>query len=199
MTGRRRRLLKIASKCGFKLARAWVDQEGRMILGFANAPEIEPEIEKREATFGTTRSPMKIAKRYPYLYRDNIAKARSAGVSDARQEDITVKGAFGSPEFAANYRAALEGERLVPAKPPDALARTYLRPAAFAELSPATQRARRHLVEQFIGKYGKLPVAGLERRHVAIMDDLASTPHGAQHPFDAPHITGVSPSRRGRH
>ena len=41
-------MLKIASKCGFKLARAWVDQEGRMILGFANAPEIEPEIEKRE-------------------------------------------------------------------------------------------------------------------------------------------------------
>ena len=62
-----------------------------------------------------------------------------------------------------------------------ALARSYLRSADFSRKSTATQRARRHLIEQFIVKFGKLPVAGLERRHVKlIMDGLAGTPGTAR-------------------
>jgi site-specific recombinase XerC len=52
---------------------------------------------------------------------------------------------------------------------------------AFAELSPATQRSRRYLVDQFVAKYGDCPVAGLERRHVrTIMDSQAGTPGKAR-------------------
>jgi integrase len=62
-----------------------------------------------------------------------------------------------------------------------ALARSYLRSADFASLAPATQRARRYLLEQFTGKYGTFPVdsgdSGFHRRHVkAIMDDYVKRP-----------------------
>jgi integrase len=62
-----------------------------------------------------------------------------------------------------------------------ALARSYLRSAAFAELSPAIQRSRRYLVDQFVATYGDCPVAGLERRHVrTIMDSQAGAPGKAR-------------------
>lgn len=53
-----------------------------------------------------------------------------------------------------------------------ALARSYLRSADFAQLAPATQRARRYLVETYIvGKWGNLPV---------VMDRLATKPGTAR-------------------
>src|SRR5262249_8624771 len=63
-----------------------------------------------------------------------------------------------------------------------ALARTYFRSAAFAGLSNATQRARRHLIEtHIIDKWGTLPVAGLQRHNVkTIIERLAVTPGTAR-------------------
>jgi hypothetical protein len=62
-----------------------------------------------------------------------------------------------------------------------ALAQSYLCSANFAALAPATQRAKRQLIEQFVGKFGKLPVAALERRHVKqIMDTHAGKPGTAR-------------------
>jgi integrase len=97
------------------------------------------------------------------------------------------KGEFGSPEFAANYRAAMEGnpveQKIITGKhgTVGALARSYLRSAAFIALAPATQRARRHLVEQFSDKFGTLPIAGLRRDHVKkIMEAHAATPGTAR-------------------
>jgi integrase len=127
---------------------------------------------------------MKITKPYPYLYKDTDRQGEVRWrLRMPGRKTVTIKGQFGSPEFSANYRAATEGtpvERTgLPSKHGTmaALARSYLRSAAFAALAPATQRARRYLVENFIGKYGTLPVAGLERRHVKqIMDGHASTP-----------------------
>jgi hypothetical protein len=37
---------------------------------------------------------------------------------------------------------------------------------AFAELASDTQRTRRYITERFLERFGKLPVATLERRHV---------------------------------
>jgi hypothetical protein len=77
---------------------------------------------------------------------------------------VTIKGDYGSAEFADNYRAAIEGE---PAEKKvigkhgtiGALARSYLRSAAFAQLAPTTQKARRYLIDRFGTKYDTLPVA----------------------------------------
>jgi integrase len=65
--------------------------------------------------------------------------------------------------------------------PSTLLPRTYLRSAAFVQLDSETQKSRRRLLESFVGKYGKLSVAGLERRHVKlIMEAHASTPGTAR-------------------
>jgi integrase len=102
---------------------------------------------------------------------------------------VTIKGTYGSPEFAANYRAAREvddGGRGAVGKHGtiEALARSYLRSAAFAGLATETQRSRRRLVEGFASKYGKLQVGGdngLKRHNVkAIMDRLANKPGEAR-------------------
>jgi integrase len=131
---------------------------------------------------------IKIAKPYPYLYRDIDRQGevrwrlRAPG-----RKTVTIKGAFGSPEFAANYRAGMGGipaEKVgVPTKHGTmaALARRYLHSADFAALAPTTQRVRRQLVEKFVEQYGNQAVAGLERRHVrAIMDSNAGKPGKAR-------------------
>jgi integrase len=128
---------------------------------------------------------MTISKPYPYLCSDvdrqgnKRWRLRAPGKSTA-----TIKGAYGSPEFAANYRAAMEGESVnVPVGTNtkhgtfNALGRSYLRSADFAALAPETQRTRRRMVECFLNKFGSLSVAKMEHRHVrAIMDDFASKP-----------------------
>jgi len=99
-----------------------------------------------------------------------------------RRPTATIKGDYGSPEFAANYRAAMEGS--APPAPPVtrhgtilALGRSYLRSADFAGLANDTQRSRRKIVESFVEKFGTLSVARLEHRHVrAIMDDYVGRP-----------------------
>src|SRR6186997_3060888 len=101
---------------------------------------------------GTTRS--MIAKPvYPYLCRDSDRHGRVRyRLRAPGRKAVTIKGQFGSAEFADNYRAAIGGyteKRGVAVQQGSmaALARSYLRSAAFAGLSPYTQRARRHLVE----------------------------------------------------
>jgi hypothetical protein len=58
---------------------------------------------------------VKATKPYPYLYRDIDRQ----GVQRWRlrvpgRPTRTIKGEFGSPEFAANYRAAMEGKSTAP-------------------------------------------------------------------------------------
>ena len=128
---------------------------------------------------------MKIAKPYPYLYFDKDSRGierwqlRAPG-----RKTVTIKGAYGSPQFAANYRAAMECK---PVNMPvgiiakhgtfDALGRAYLRSADFVALAPETKRTRRTMVERFLDRFGTLPVAGLQHRHVRqIMDEYAGKP-----------------------
>src|SRR5262245_1525660 len=53
-----------------------------------------------------------ITKPYPYLYRDKdrASQARWRLRMPGRRA-FTIKGPYGSPEFAANYRAVAEGTR----------------------------------------------------------------------------------------
>lgn len=125
---------------------------------------------------------MKLAKPYRYLYRDIDARKRERWRLRAPgKPTLTIKGKFGSPEFAANYRAAMERE-VVPTITTkhgtiEALGRSYLKSAAFAQLAAETKRKRRWTVEQFCSSYGNLPVAQLQREHVKrMMDGFANKP-----------------------
>ena len=98
---------------------------------------------------------------YPYLCRDSDRHGRVRyRLRVPGRKAVTIKGQFGSAEFAENYRVAVQGTPVektgIVAQHGSmaALARSYLRSGAFAALSPRTQRARRYLVEQFVAKYG---------------------------------------------
>jgi hypothetical protein len=87
---------------------------------------------------------------YPYLCRDIDRQGRVRWrLRMPGHKAVTIKGVFGSDEFAANYRSAVEGDSLERVRFKgkhgtfDALARSYLRSAAFAKLAPDTRKARR--------------------------------------------------------
>jgi hypothetical protein len=110
---------------------------------------------------------------YPYLCRDidrhgcTRWRLRMPG-----RKTVTIKGQFGSEEFAADYRAAVEGDSVTRDRSAgkhgtfNRLASEYLNSAAFAQLAPETRRTRRYCAERFLERFGQLSVAGLERRHV---------------------------------
>jgi integrase len=131
---------------------------------------------------------MRAAKPYVYLYKDIDRQGRIRWRLRApRRPTVTIKGEYGSPEFAANYRAAMEGKSSEPVfitsrhGTIDALGRSYLRSADFAGLAPDTRRSRRIIVERLVDTYGKLSVAQLEHRHVrSIMDGYANKPGAAR-------------------
>ena len=134
---------------------------------------------------------MKIIKPYPYLYRDKDRQgAKRWRLRAPGRRTVTMEPLYGSPEFSANYRAALEGEQagwartVVPSGKYgtfDALGRSYLRSADFSRLAWETQRKRRYLVEQFLDRFGELRIAGLKRSHVRlIMEQHAATPGTAR-------------------
>jgi integrase len=130
----------------------------------------------------------KITKPYPYLYRDRDRQGAVRWLLRAPgRKAVTIKGQYGSSEFAAAYRAALEGtapEQIATTARHGtiaALARTYLLSATFAALAPDTRRVRRSHVEKFAEEFGKQSVATLERRHVvAMMDAHKDTPGAAR-------------------
>jgi integrase len=127
---------------------------------------------------------VKTAKPYPYLYRD-VDKAHGTRwrLRAPGRPTITIKGEFGSTEFAASYRAAMEGTPAPTVTKSGAhgtiaaLARSYLRSAAFAQLAAETQRSRRPMIDSLVANYGNLPIARLEHKHVRkILDGMAATP-----------------------
>jgi integrase len=131
---------------------------------------------------------VKIIKAYPFLCKDTDRQGtvrwrlRAPG-----KPTVTIKGIFGSPEFAAHYRAALEGRAPETKVSADAhgtiasLAKAYLRSAVFASLAVETKRKRQDMIERLVEKYSTLPADKLEHRHVrAIMDELANKPGAAR-------------------
>lgn len=122
---------------------------------------------------------MKLSKPYPGLYKDKDRQGRDRWrLRLPGRKSVTIKGPFGSPEFAESYRAAIEGEtdrRRLPGKHGsfNALAASYLRSAAFSKLAPDTRKSRRYWIENFLTQYGSFPVAALERRHIKKLIDAA--------------------------
>jgi hypothetical protein len=151
---------------------------------------------------------MKITKAFPHLYKDKDRQGHPRWrLRVPGRKATTIKGRHGTPEFAAAYAAAMASAEPIEKKgvgvPKQgtitALARSYLRSGAFAGLSPATQRARRYLVEQFVAEHGDKDVAGLERRHVkAIIDAKRERPGLARNLLTMWACSWRSPSRTER-
>ena len=109
---------------------------------------------------------------YPFLCRDTDRHGRLRyRLRKPGCKTVTIKGQFGSEEFAANYRAAVEGK---PARQErfnagtfNRLGRDYLDSATFASLAPSTKRNLRYCVEAIVKKIGHPPVADLNAHYSA--------------------------------
>lgn len=91
-----------------------------------------------------------------------------------------------SPQFMAEYAAAMEGDKteigkkkIVPGSV-SALVASYYRGAEYSGLADSTKRAVRNILERFRAEHGDKRVAHMEKRHVQkIMADKAETPDAA--------------------
>lgn len=98
-----------------------------------------------------------------------------------------LRGPLGSPEFLADYQAAVAAsEPQKPRQPAagtmDALCVSYLGSTAFGDLGASTQAVYRRIIDRIRASYGGLSVAGLQRPHVARMiEKRAGTPAAANH------------------
>ena len=119
---------------------------------------------------GRKRSAMIAKPAYPYLCRDSDRHGRVRyRLRVPGRKAVAIKGQFGSEEFAANYRIAVEGNApkqvRFAGKPGtfNRLGNEYLNSAAFASLAAATQRTRRYCVEKFLDRVGHLQVADFNK------------------------------------
>jgi integrase len=101
---------------------------------------------------------------------------------------VRIHGDYGSAEFMAAYRAALEGAAPPGARPEkDAkslawLIARYRETALWAMFSPATKRQREAILRQVIDRAGSKPFEAIEKRHIqAGVDERRFTPHQANH------------------
>ena len=108
---------------------------------------------------------------FPHCYRSKDRHGRERWLLRVPgRKAVTIKGRYGSPEFAENYRAALapvekKGVGVPRQGTIAALARTYLASAHFASLAEETRRHRRSAIEAFAAKFGDCPVGGKDGLH----------------------------------
>ncbi|WP_114349343.1 tyrosine-type recombinase/integrase [Paracoccus lutimaris] len=91
-----------------------------------------------------------------------------------------------SPQFMAEYAAAMEGDKAEIGKKQTlpgsiaALIASYYRSAEFTGMAESTKRAVRNILERFRAEHGDKRVAHLEKRHIQkIMAEKAATPDAA--------------------
>jgi integrase len=101
---------------------------------------------------------------------------------------IRIRGDYGSPEFEAAYRAALQAEPPTPSKQTAAkgtlgwLVAQYRESAAWSVLSEATRRQRDNIFKQVIKTAGQEPLSRIMGKSIqAGIDRRKATPHQARH------------------
>jgi integrase len=108
---------------------------------------------------------------FPHCYRSKDRHGRERWLLRVPgRKAVTIKGRYGSPEFAENYRTALAPVGKTGIGVPkqgsiSALARAYLASAHFASLAEETRRHRRSAIEPFAVKFGDFPVGGKDGLH----------------------------------
>ncbi len=130
--------------------------------------------------------------RPPYLLREVNRHGTTVWyVRKGNGPRIRIKGDYGSPEFTANYTAALEGmaapaERKAAAGSIEWLIRQYMRTTAWGDLSEATRRQRENIFENIIKDSGDKHFRGVTRASmVKSRDKRAATPAQARNFLDA--------------
>jgi integrase len=108
-----------------------------------------------------------------------------------RDRRIRIRAEYGTPEFDAEYRAAVSGVApgaALPAAPHTLswLIERYRETAAWAALSPATRRQRENIFRQVAASAGREPFASITSDTIAAgRDRRARTPYQARHFLDA--------------
>jgi integrase len=128
----------------------------------------------------------KLRLKYIHAYRDRHGKRRFYCRCPGRKE-IPLPGLPGSAAFMAAYHAALAGEQMSTLTigasrhtlgSVAAVVAIYLGSSDFTNLSPATRRDRRRILERFRETYGEQDFAALTGAHV---DKILATFGGALH------------------
>lgn len=126
--------------------------------------------------------------RPPHLHCETTRHGRTVWyVRLGKGPRIRLRAAWGSPEFEAEYRAAVAGEAA--SGPRRAKAGTfewaealYRKSSAWAALSPATQRQRANILKRIVASAGDIPLAHFTRAKIIEgRERRAATPAAARH------------------
>jgi integrase len=126
--------------------------------------------------------------RPPFLHKQITRHGATVWyVRIGRGPRVRIRAAYGSPEFTAEYQAAISQKPATPARKGSTdtlewLWDRYRDGAAWNELSKATRRQRENVMARILKDNPGLPYEALERKHVfAGVDRRASTPSAASH------------------
>jgi integrase len=130
--------------------------------------------------------------RPPHLHRETSRHGRTAWyVRVGKGPRIRIRAAFGTPEFDAEYAAALAGERPAlrgtnaPAGSLAWLIGMYRQAPAWTSLSLATRKQRENILRQIIERAGRQPVSAITEAKIAAgRDQRGKTPFQARHFLD---------------
>jgi integrase len=129
--------------------------------------------------------------RPPYLSHERNRHGKSVWYVRRNGKRIRIKATFGSPDFAAEYRAALDDAPRAPQKgAPVAgtlawLIERYRETTAWQRFSAATRRQRENILRQVLGSAGDTPVVEITTAVIAAgRDRRARTPFQARHFLD---------------
>lgn len=110
--------------------------------------------------------------RFPYLQKHRRADRSVVWyVRKGKGPRIRINGAYGSPEFVAEYHAAIAGEEAPKKGTPSAgtlawLIKRYHDSSAWAGLSLATRRKYELILKKVTETAGEKPYAALSRKHI---------------------------------
>ncbi|MFZ5693296.1 MAG: tyrosine-type recombinase/integrase [Pseudomonadota bacterium] len=130
--------------------------------------------------------------RPPHLHREVSRHGKTTWyVRQDKGPRIRIRADFGTPEFEAEYQAAIKGEAL-PRKPGQAragslewLIQQYRESSAWRAYSMTTRRQREHILRQIIETAGREPFTRItEKTIVAGRERRAGTPFQARHFVD---------------
>lgn len=132
---------------------------------------------------------MQDMKRPPGLLRETTRHGKVKWyVRPHRGARIRIHGEYGTPEFMAQYHAAMGGQpapKVSTKRPTESLAwliDRYRDSAAWRSLSDATRRQRDNIFQNMIRKAGDLPYAEITRKDIAhSRDQRAEKPAAARH------------------
>src|SRR6476659_3198228 len=129
--------------------------------------------------------------RPPHLQREITRHGKAVWyVRVDRGPRVRLKAEFGTPEFDAEYRAALVGGPVRKTSPSNSslvwLLARYRETTAWSELSPSTRRARDNIFAHVIESAGQEPYARITEATILDGNDgRAATPHAARKVLDA--------------